>query len=343
MKKQVVRKNVVRKRNPTRAGHFISPSLQRKCDKCEEEDKQNVQKKADTHVAAVPAHTSQFIQGLASGGHSLPPAQQRFFGKRMSHDFSQVKIHTGPDADASARAINALAYTTGNHIVFKQGTYNPETPDGKMLLAHELAHVVQQQQGLQRKEEPTTEKTEELPMEPPSVLVGPVKEENTTHQGNCEGVSVQGETSANYRHRHSATIVPQAAKNCSGCADENCITSSGTITSTFTASPTVSLPSVPSGLNECETNAVQTFINTTLRAHENQHVAAFNTYNGTVRTAYTYSGCRDGINSYIEGIHNGIESTRRAASDAASAALDPFNATIPCNCPDPEPEAEAPE
>ena len=302
-----------------------------------------MQKKADTNTSAAQVHTNHFIQGLSAGGQSLSPAQQHFFGKRMAHDFSQVKIHTGPDADESAREVNALAYTTGNHIVFKQGTYNPDTAEGKMLLAHELAHVVQQRKGLQRKEDATSEKTEEPPVEPPSVLVGPVKEENTTHQGNCEGVSVHGETSANYRHRHAATIVPRPATNCDGCADESCITSSGTITSTFTANPTVSLPAVPAGLNECETNAVQTFINTTLRAHENQHVAAFNTYNGTIRTPYTYSGCREGVNSYIEGIHDGIEATRRAASDAASAALDPFNATIPCNCPDPEPKVEAPE
>lgn len=322
---------------------FISPSLQRKCDKCEEEEKQKVQKKADTNAAAVPAHTSQFISGLSAKGSPLPAAQQQFFGKRMAHDFSDVRIHTGPDADAIAREINALAFTSGNHIVFKQGRFNPDTEEGKHLLTHELQHVVQQREGLHRKQANNGAENEERPAEPPYEIFGPVKEENTTHYGNCEGVSVQGVTNANYSHSHSASINPQPGTGCSGCETANCISSSGTITSTFNANPTVSLPSVPSGLNECETNAVRTFINTTLRAHEQQHVAAFNTYRGTVNTPYTYTGCRDGVNAYIASIHAGIESSRRAASDAASAALDPFNAAIPCDCPDPETETEAPE
>jgi hypothetical protein len=345
MKSQKVRRSTkgIMKPKASRNSNFISPALQRKCEKCEEEDKQKVQKKADTHAAGVPSHTGHFISGLSSKGSALSAAQQQFFAKRMAHDFSNVLIHTGPDADASAREMNALAYTSGHHIVFKQGMFNPETEDGKWLLAHELQHVVQQQQGLYRKEADPTAEKEERPSEPPYQIYGPIKEENTTHYGNCEGVSVQGVTNANYSHSHSATINPQAGTGCSGCETANCITSAGTITSTFGANPTVSLPPVPSGLNECETNAVRTFINTTLRAHEQQHVAAFNTYRGTVSTPYSYTGCRDGVNAYIDSIHAGIESARRAASDAASAALDPFNVPIPCNCPDPETEAAAPE
>jgi hypothetical protein len=63
-------------------------------------------------------------------------------------------------------------------------------------------------------------------------------------------------------------------------------------------------------------------------------VAAFNTYIGTVNTPYTYTGCLSGEDAFIRGRHNAIESARRAASNAASAALDPFNATIPCDCPE---------
>jgi len=66
---------------------------------------------------------------------------------RFGHDFSQVRVHTGPRADESTRAVNALAYTVGPDIAFGDGQYAPETANGQKLLAHELAHVVQQQQG----------------------------------------------------------------------------------------------------------------------------------------------------------------------------------------------------
>jgi hypothetical protein len=60
------------------------------------------------------------------------------------YDLSQVRIHTDDHAAASARAVNALAYTVGKHIVFETGTYSRHTLSGKRLLAHELTHVVQQ-------------------------------------------------------------------------------------------------------------------------------------------------------------------------------------------------------
>ena len=59
--------------------------------------------------------------------------------------FPNVKIHTGSVASKSAESINALAYTSGNSIVFNKGQYAPSTDIGKKLLAHELTHVIQQQ------------------------------------------------------------------------------------------------------------------------------------------------------------------------------------------------------
>jgi hypothetical protein len=61
------------------------------------------------------------------------------------HDFSRVRVHTNAKAAESARTVNALAYTSGNHIVFRDGHYAPTTTTGRQLLAHELAHVMQQQ------------------------------------------------------------------------------------------------------------------------------------------------------------------------------------------------------
>jgi hypothetical protein len=62
---------------------------------------------------------------------------------RFGHDFSRVRVHTDATAAEAARAVHALAFTAGEHIVFASGQYAP-AGTGKRLLAHELAHVVQQ-------------------------------------------------------------------------------------------------------------------------------------------------------------------------------------------------------
>jgi len=81
---------------------------------------------------------------LAMSGQPLDPATQAFMEPRFGHDFSRVRVHADPGAAASAAAINARAYTTGHHVVFAAGQYRPGTTDGRRLLAHELAHVTQQ-------------------------------------------------------------------------------------------------------------------------------------------------------------------------------------------------------
>ena len=63
---------------------------------------------------------------------------------RFGHDFSRVRVHTGDKAAESARAVNARAYTVGQDVVFARNHYAPGTRSGDRLLAHELAHVVQQ-------------------------------------------------------------------------------------------------------------------------------------------------------------------------------------------------------
>jgi len=64
--------------------------------------------------------------------------------QRFGHDFSRVRVHTDSTAASSATHASAQAYTIGNDVVFGSGQYNPGSPAGRQLLAHELAHVVQQ-------------------------------------------------------------------------------------------------------------------------------------------------------------------------------------------------------
>jgi uncharacterized protein DUF4157/lysine-specific metallo-endopeptidase family protein len=95
-------------------------------------------------------HASLAHALATGGGVPLDPATNAYFGARFGRDFGDVRVRTD---DASARAVGALAYTAGSQIVFRGGTFAPATRDGRSLLAHELAHVVQQgggARGLQR-------------------------------------------------------------------------------------------------------------------------------------------------------------------------------------------------
>lgn len=81
---------------------------------------------------------------LASPGRPLEPALRQEMGQRFGHDFARVRVHANAAAEQSARDVNAHAYTVGQNIVFGAGQFAPSTQDGRRLIAHELAHVVQQ-------------------------------------------------------------------------------------------------------------------------------------------------------------------------------------------------------
>lgn len=86
-------------------------------------------------------------QVLNSPGQPLDPETCTFMESRFQQDFSQVRIHTDSRAAESAQAVNANAYTVKQDIAFDMGKYTPASQAGKRLLAHELAHVVQQSRG----------------------------------------------------------------------------------------------------------------------------------------------------------------------------------------------------
>ena len=87
----------------------------------------------------MPAHHGAF----QSPGAPLDPGTRRFFEPRFGHDFSRVRVHSGESAGNSADAFMARAYTAGPHIVFGRGEYQPHSTEGRRLLAHELAHVIE--------------------------------------------------------------------------------------------------------------------------------------------------------------------------------------------------------
>ncbi len=87
--------------------------------------------------------TPTVYEVLRSPGRPLDTETQTFFERRLGYDFSQVRVHTDERAARSAQEVNALAYTVGRDISFGSGQFAPETEAGRKLLAHELAHVVQ--------------------------------------------------------------------------------------------------------------------------------------------------------------------------------------------------------
>jgi Domain of unknown function (DUF4157) len=81
---------------------------------------------------------------LAEGGSPLEPKLRGEMEHRFGHDFSKVRIHAGLSASRSADAMDAHAYTVGHDIAFGAGKFAPQAQEGRQLIAHELAHVIQQ-------------------------------------------------------------------------------------------------------------------------------------------------------------------------------------------------------
>ncbi|MGA9995842.1 MAG: DUF4157 domain-containing protein [Pyrinomonadaceae bacterium] len=138
--------------------HLPEPQLQRACPcgggcpKCQTEQPGHEYERLQTkHVGSSDsgqlAAPPTVHEVLASPGQPLDHATRAFMEPRFGHDFSQVRVHSGPAAEQSAEDVNAHAYTVGHDIVFGAGQFTPGTQEGRRLLAHELTHVAQQSGG----------------------------------------------------------------------------------------------------------------------------------------------------------------------------------------------------
>jgi hypothetical protein len=138
---------------PSSSAAASSSHLQRKCAcggstesgaVCAECEKKELMRSA-TGPAPVAGPAPPIVHDvIRSPGQPLDQATRAFMEPRFGRDFSGVSVHRDSRAATSARAVSAYAYTIGNHIIFDSGRYAPETISGRRLLAHELAHVVQQ-------------------------------------------------------------------------------------------------------------------------------------------------------------------------------------------------------
>ena len=122
------------------------PQVARACSACEQDDdKGRIARKAGS-----PAGNQAAVRGaaeaVAAGGQPLDASTRAWFEPRFGRDLSKVRIHSGPGAHQAATGIGAMAFTHGQNIAFAKGQFAPETDRGRRLLAHELAHVIQQDQ-----------------------------------------------------------------------------------------------------------------------------------------------------------------------------------------------------
>ncbi len=124
------------------AGHDAPCSCAHK----DQEDHPELQiDRAHKHDKDQPDQAIGAVQSVInSGGTPLPGSVRKDMETGFGRPFGHVRIHDTPRAAASAEGIGAHAYTVGNHIAFNRGQFQPETQSGRFLLAHELAHTVQQ-------------------------------------------------------------------------------------------------------------------------------------------------------------------------------------------------------
>ena len=280
------------------------------------EEEEELQKKENSPAITTPAlAASHYIHSLNGKGKSLPAHQQFFFGGRMGHDFSNVKLHTDKEAAQSAKNINAKAYTVGNNIVFNEGQFDPASLDGKKLMAHELAHVMQQE-----KKETISRKGEE----------------ETGQECTAGSVDLEALTEAKYKKGAGTAKneVTKKSKGCDGCEDDSCVSITGSLKVPYNVATKINLPVVPANLSPCQQDRVRVAINTTLMAHEKKHVKAFENFNGTASLPISYQGCAENYVSYQEGLSENEFQRRQAAADAKSAALDPFSVPVDLCCKD---------
>lgn len=161
----------------------------------------------------------------------------------------------------------------------------------------------------------------------------------------AQTVRLQGRTDAKFDGGafHTEDVHVEAGEGCEGCSGRQCIHVTGTLVATYSVATTVTLPSVSDfpDLTSCQRERVQAAITDVLAPHEQEHVDAFNTYNGTTRRQFDLTLCRNAFADRIREMHQEQATTREAAAQALSDALDPFHFDVDLDCEDDESQQSA--
>lgn len=113
------------------------------CPECAEEEV--LQRKRNDYGDSEDAFVSEPFPQIVGPGVPLDRDTRSFMESRLGHDFGRVRLHLDDTAADSAEAVNAVAFTIGRDIAFGRGQYEPSSDRGRSLLAHELTHVIQQE------------------------------------------------------------------------------------------------------------------------------------------------------------------------------------------------------
>ena len=140
--------SVLSSSEPRRISDGAGGLVQRECHACQEEEEADVRRKPRDGSIGGPSLGPGFESGLAEararGGRPLPGGVRDLMADRLPTDLGRVRIHDDVRSTALAREIGARAFTVGRDVFFDRGEYRPGTRQGMRLLAHELAHVAQQ-------------------------------------------------------------------------------------------------------------------------------------------------------------------------------------------------------
>lgn len=94
--------------------------------------------------ATLDKETIRRIEARRGSGQPLEPGVRSQMEGAFRHNFGDVNIHTGVEANTLSQQLEAKAFTTGKDLFFREGAYEPDSDSGKGLIAHELTHVIQQ-------------------------------------------------------------------------------------------------------------------------------------------------------------------------------------------------------
>ncbi|MGI5440812.1 DUF4157 domain-containing protein [Streptomyces shenzhenensis] len=114
----------------------VRSALQRKPEEAEAEPVEGGERRSGVHEVLT-----------SGGGQPLDTDTRTDMEARLGADFSSVRVHTGSPAHESAKEVGAHAYTVGDNVVFQRDSYDPSSHQGRVTLAHELTHVIQQRSG----------------------------------------------------------------------------------------------------------------------------------------------------------------------------------------------------
>lgn len=132
---------------------YDEKNVQQKCEACEKEDKKNVQAKKSSNIQASSnedleskdnSSLERNLNASKTSGSPLSIQTKQEMESGFGVDFSKVRVHNDSNAVQMNKELGAQAFANGNDIYFNEGKYNPNSTEGKHLLAHELTHTVQQ-------------------------------------------------------------------------------------------------------------------------------------------------------------------------------------------------------